>query len=297
MKLDWLIYFREVARSEHLGRASKTLSISPSAVSRAITLLEEHVGSKLFEGQGKGIRLTEAGRKLQQHASRIIDEIGRLPSLMGGTSELSGSFRLTASHCLNETILAPAVASLTKQYPNFKCDIRTHRSADVVTGVLQGAYDIGICFSPQPQPDIDTYVIHSGQLRLVVRNRHPIIGKSNLGLLSNYHAVLPPAIQGIDLCDRHPMYDLYHIKVNPLCTIDHYGVAAELISSTNAWGFFPEFVLSMFAKKVTALPVPKKWVAPYQIALISNRKRPAETLIQELKEAIIENGTHPINPN
>jgi hypothetical protein len=42
----------------------------------------------------------------------------------------------------------------------------------------------------------------------------------------------------------------------------------------------------MFAKKVTALSLPKKWVAPNQIALISYRKRPAEKLMHQLKEAI-----------
>ena len=48
MELQQLKYFREVAKLEHVTRAAEKLFVSQSAISRAVTQLEEELGVPLF---------------------------------------------------------------------------------------------------------------------------------------------------------------------------------------------------------------------------------------------------------
>lgn len=57
MELQQLKYFREVAKREHVTRAAEKLFVSQSAVSRAVTQLEEELGVPLFYRQGRAVAL------------------------------------------------------------------------------------------------------------------------------------------------------------------------------------------------------------------------------------------------
>jgi LysR family transcriptional activator of glutamate synthase operon len=55
MELQQLRYFREVADREHVTRAAESLFVSQSAISRAVTQLEEELGVPLFYRQGRAV--------------------------------------------------------------------------------------------------------------------------------------------------------------------------------------------------------------------------------------------------
>ena len=55
MELQQIKYFREVAKREHVTRAAEKLFVSQSAISRAVTQLEEELGVPLFYRQGRAV--------------------------------------------------------------------------------------------------------------------------------------------------------------------------------------------------------------------------------------------------
>src|SRR5688572_16914551 len=59
---NWLPAFRAVAETENVHEASRYLHVTPSAVSRAVKLLESEVGVALFNRSGRNVRLTREGR-------------------------------------------------------------------------------------------------------------------------------------------------------------------------------------------------------------------------------------------
>ncbi|MEN3793932.1 LysR family transcriptional regulator [Fulvimarina sp. MAC3] len=67
-----LRYFQTVAHEGNLTRAAERLNVSQSAVSTQIRHLEERLGQKLFERQGRGLVLTEAGHIALDHADAIF---------------------------------------------------------------------------------------------------------------------------------------------------------------------------------------------------------------------------------
>jgi DNA-binding transcriptional LysR family regulator len=70
MELQQLKYFREAAEQEHVTRAAEKLFVSQSAISRAITHLEEELEIPLFHRQGRTVVLSRYGRLFLEHVIR-----------------------------------------------------------------------------------------------------------------------------------------------------------------------------------------------------------------------------------
>lgn len=72
MTINQLRYFRELARTEHYGRAAEALYIAQPSLSRAIALLEEELDVELFSKQGRNITLTHAGRVFLEYVEQSL---------------------------------------------------------------------------------------------------------------------------------------------------------------------------------------------------------------------------------
>ena len=66
--------FVSVAKNLHFARAANEINLSPSALSRLISRLEEETGAELFDRRSKDIFLTEKGRKFLGFASKCVEE-------------------------------------------------------------------------------------------------------------------------------------------------------------------------------------------------------------------------------
>ena len=72
MELKWLHTFIAAARHENFRKTAEELFISQPTVTVHIKLLEEEIGSSLFEREGRKIILTEAGKKFIPIARTMI---------------------------------------------------------------------------------------------------------------------------------------------------------------------------------------------------------------------------------
>src|SRR5690242_11797202 len=75
LTLDGLQVLRSAAALRSFSAAGEALGYSQSAVSRKIAALEDAVGAALFERAPRGVRLTEAGAVLLEHATAALDEL------------------------------------------------------------------------------------------------------------------------------------------------------------------------------------------------------------------------------
>lgn len=67
MDLLQLSYFRVVARSEHMTKAAAELAIAQPSLSKTISRLENELGVKLFDRQGRSIQLNRFGKAFLEH--------------------------------------------------------------------------------------------------------------------------------------------------------------------------------------------------------------------------------------
>ena len=107
---------REVARRGTIRAAAGAMSVTPSAVSQQLRILETEAGVPLLERIGRQVRLTDAGEMLVRHADTITAAITAAESELAATQrEIAGTLRVAAIPTAARAIL-PAVASPGSDY-------------------------------------------------------------------------------------------------------------------------------------------------------------------------------------
>jgi DNA-binding transcriptional LysR family regulator len=101
------------------------MSVSPSAVSQQLAILESEAGMPLLQRVGRGVRLTEAGVALAEHAQRVTDSLLAAEVEMArrrGT--ISGILRVAAFPTAARAIMPTVMASLIHEYRNLRVELR-----------------------------------------------------------------------------------------------------------------------------------------------------------------------------
>lgn len=91
MELRHLKTFAAAAERESFTRAAEVMELTQAAVSQQVAALEQELGVELFERHGRGVRLTEQGRRLYTYARQILDLVDEAALQVGETEQqLSG---------------------------------------------------------------------------------------------------------------------------------------------------------------------------------------------------------------
>lgn len=133
LKKDWSVSshqlsklhtFESAARHESFSLAADELSLTPSAVSHRINILEDELGFKLFHRYHRKIRLTNEGQRVYsslQVSFRLINqEISEIKN-----SELSGALSIYSRPSITQCWLVPKLTDFYKKYPLIDLNILT----------------------------------------------------------------------------------------------------------------------------------------------------------------------------
>ncbi len=140
--LNWddLKYFLAVARTGTLRGGADSIQVNHTTLTRRLSVMEERVGSRLFDRSKQGLVLTQLGEDLMPHAERVEAEMAAASRvIVGRDAQPSGTVYVTLPHGLAMTSLMDDFAAFAALYPditlnmNFTNDIRdlTRREADV----------------------------------------------------------------------------------------------------------------------------------------------------------------------
>ncbi|NED65029.1 LysR family transcriptional regulator, partial [Streptomyces sp. SID10244] len=88
MDLHLVTYFVAVVDHGGITKAAQSLYISQPSLSQAIRTLERRLGVTLFDRTGRRLELTEAGRKLDVAARRILADVDRAKAKVEAVREL-----------------------------------------------------------------------------------------------------------------------------------------------------------------------------------------------------------------
>ena len=198
---DLLRTFIEVARLEHLGRAADALQSDQSTVSRKIARLEHEIGVPLFERIGRSIRLTKAGRRFVGRADRILSEMRDAVAEAAGTvSAETGEVHLGFLHTVGARWLPERLARFLDQYPGVRFILEEGTSGEVVAGLLDGRFDLGILGPPPPNtPEIEVVPLFRERISVVVPLEHRLVGRASVTLrdLAPEPLILPRSRTGL----------------------------------------------------------------------------------------------------
>ena len=136
---------REVARRGTITAAAAALSITPSAVSQQLKVLEAEAGVPLIERDGRRVRLTEAGQTLVRHADAISDALEAAESDLAASREgIAGSLRVAAFPTAARAILPSAIASLGGRHPGLRVTLRDLETAESLAALALDEVDLAV---------------------------------------------------------------------------------------------------------------------------------------------------------
>ena len=143
--------FAAVAHQGGFSKAAKELGKTQSSVSQAVLLLERELGQALFVRDGHTPRLTDAGRVLLVHATRIFEEMALAEAELAGLESLTfGELVLGTSDTLACYFLPPVFAAFLARYPKVELRIDNRPSPVIAERVSERKVDLGIVSLPLP---------------------------------------------------------------------------------------------------------------------------------------------------
>lgn len=156
MELNRLRYFVVVAERGSISRAAEFLHITPTALSKAVKLLELEVGAKLVEPDGRRIRITEEGRILAERSAPLLAEIAALPHEIDSSRRQSAQVLRLGSHEVFATyLLSFLIGYLADQGHRPTVEHRYLIPGQIENLVRDRHIDIGMTYNPVPTAGVE----------------------------------------------------------------------------------------------------------------------------------------------
>jgi DNA-binding transcriptional LysR family regulator len=179
--LEQVRSFVAVAEHEHISRAAASLFLTQGAVTQQVRHFERAVGLQLLERDGRGVRLTDAGRKMAIACRAALRSVQVLEDTAESIKTLeTGSLHLGASPTCATFYLPPRLTWFTREHPGVKLSLIVEPSAEINRQVSAGALDCGV-IEGEPDPQLLAVVLAHDELILVVHRDHPLAALRRVG--------------------------------------------------------------------------------------------------------------------
>ncbi|MCU0504338.1 MAG: LysR family transcriptional regulator [Chloroflexi bacterium] len=136
---------REVGRRGTIRAAAAAMSVTPSAVSQQLRILEAEAGVALLEPHGRLVRLTDAGEMLVRHADAITAAIVAAESDLAATrDEVAGTLRIAAFPTAARAIVPGVIAELGRANPRLRLTLRDLETEESLAALRLDEVDLAL---------------------------------------------------------------------------------------------------------------------------------------------------------
>jgi len=163
-KLQKIRAFIVVAEEEGFASAARKLYMSPPAVTRAISSLEEELDVKLFNRTTRFVRLTDAGSRYLEDCREVLEKMNEADEAARGiNAEPQGQITITAPVMFGRMFVMPSITRYLEQNSKTSIDAVF---LDRVANMLEEGIDLGVRIGDLP--DSSMRAIKVGSVRQVL---------------------------------------------------------------------------------------------------------------------------------
>lgn len=168
--------FISVAENRGFAAAARSLNMSPPAVTRAVSMLEQDLGTPLFVRTTRSVRLTENGERFVEDARRILLDLEEAQDAAVGTHAAPrGELRITAPVLFGRMYVTPILGDFL--------DLHSQLSArtlfvDRVVNLVDEGQDVAIRIGALP--DSSLVAVRCGTVRQMMVASPDYIAKHGL---------------------------------------------------------------------------------------------------------------------
>lgn len=241
MDLKQLRAFVTVAETGNVTRASVLLHLVQPAVSRQLRLLEEDLGTELFDRGRHGMQLTAPGKTMLEYARRILGEVARAKAEIQPTEgPVAGivSIGLLASTAdLLATLLATQVA---QRYPQIRLRLTIGYAGHLQDWLEAGDVDAALLYGQKETPALhvkalleeNLWVLAAASARLSAKRPQP------LSRIAREPFIMPAAPQGLRAVIEHAAAES-GVTLRVFAETNALSVQKELVARGHGWTILP----------------------------------------------------------
>ncbi|PND33612.1 transcriptional regulator [Achromobacter pulmonis] len=157
--LNPLLAFEAAARHGSFARAAAELSVTPTAISRQVKMLENYFGTEFFDREPGGVQLTPEAREYAAHLSRAFRQIATATDDFRA-NHASSILTISGYTTFLVKWLVPKLPAFQKRFPHIKVRLVTSSAA----GAARTDADIAILYGENDWPGLQAMLLFNDEL-------------------------------------------------------------------------------------------------------------------------------------
>ncbi len=304
MDLKQLEYFRHVAELGSFTRAAAFLSVVQPALSRQVRQLEAELGQHLFERNGRGVVLTDAGSRLLEHARGILTQIGRArQELEDQRNGDSGHVALGLPPSLGSSVTVPLVKAFEKLLPNARLATVEGLSAYILEWLSLGRVDCALVYNATASATVDVQPLLEDQLFLIAPLETGTLGRPargnsiTLAQLADYPLIIPSRPHAMRMSVENALANVDR-KIRVVHEIESIPAVIDLVRQGHGYGVLPMNALKStpWTEQIAVKPIISP-VLKTSLSIATSAQRPKGPLMRKAIEVIRDIVRQEIHPN
>ncbi len=180
LTIEDLEIFQRVAREGGVLRAAEVLNRVPSNITTRVKRFEARLGQKLFRRQGRGLVLTDAGRKLLVHADKLLQLADEVEADMCG-GRVSGRLCLGSLESAAAARLPPVLATYHARYSDIAVELKTGSTSVLLNMLQHNEIEAAFVSEPFEAANLATMPVFEEKLVLITGcDWQPVSGPEDL---------------------------------------------------------------------------------------------------------------------
>jgi LysR family nitrogen assimilation transcriptional regulator len=248
MDLRQLRYFAKVVESGSFSKASNQLHVAQPALSQHVRHMEEELGVVLLHRAASGVKATEAGERLMEHARRILAEFAQInDSVRGEAIAPRGLVRFGLPGTVSEQMATPLIEAAKIRYPEINIRVVEAMSGYILDWLKKGDLDLAMIYSTSDPRGLVVHHALSEEICLF----SSVATATNASLASRAvtlaeAAALPLVMPGPGHGLRQLIDDTalaQSVTINPAIEIDSYSQIKQLVVRGLGFGILPRMAV------------------------------------------------------
>lgn len=188
LSLDRLRILHAISSYGSVGGAAEALHVTTSAVSQQMAKLERETGQPLLVKNGRGIRLTDAGRLLAGHAERMLSQLELAHSdLEAHRGQAVGELLLGAFPTAARGLFPAALTALRREHPQLRTRLSEMEPEESVGRVVRGDIDLAVVLDWHNRPlslpgGLAKAPLHDDTVDVALPAAHPLADRAEVVL-------------------------------------------------------------------------------------------------------------------
>jgi DNA-binding transcriptional LysR family regulator len=171
MNIQQLTYFLAAAEHGSFSGAARALHLAQPSISEQVRQLEAELGVELFARVGRGIALTEAGRRFRPEAERVLETLESARDAVRAVRDVRGgvlSFGMFGS--ASAYLIADLASTFRRRHPDVRVRLVGRNSSEVADAVREGGLEAGLVVLPVDDSGLAVRPFHREELVVASRD-------------------------------------------------------------------------------------------------------------------------------